>query len=122
MTRDIPAALLLGGTSGIGAAIARALCKALGGCVHIILVGRNSEAAQAVISSLYLREDEGAKAEFLYCDASRMRNIHDLVKVLQGKGLTSLTWLVLSPGCLSTQAWEETAEGIDRQVLLIELF
>lgn len=45
-----PVALFFGGTSGIGEAMATQLARQTGGRAHIVLMGRNEEAAQKIIS------------------------------------------------------------------------
>ncbi|KAF9024903.1 hypothetical protein BDZ89DRAFT_954226, partial [Hymenopellis radicata] len=68
-----PVAVFVGGTSGVGEAMAKALASYLGGSLHLVIVGRNRDAAEKTFASL--PRPEGVLREFVSCDAYLMRNI-----------------------------------------------
>ena len=113
----IPIAVFVGGTSGIGKATAQAFARHTRGNAHIILVGRNRAAAEAVISSFPKSESEEAKHEFVECDVSLMRNVRKTTKELKER-LPRLNYLVMTQGMMTTQGRVETEEGIDRKMAL----
>lgn len=113
-----PVAIFVGGTSGIGAAMAQAFAQHRNGDAHIILVGRNRAAAEEIIASF--PKPAGAQAaahEFVECDVTLMRNIRKTTAELSQR-LPKLNFLVLSPGILTMQGRTETDEGIDRKLAL----
>ncbi|CAK5284522.1 unnamed protein product [Mycena citricolor] len=128
-----PVALFLGGTSGIGQAMARRLADYTanslgGGSAHIIILGRNRAAAERTTSS-FPREPEGryTSHEFIECDATLMRDVRRVTGVLLARRppaaqntTEKINYLVLSPGFFSIVAGrDETAEGIDRKLALL---
>lgn len=70
---QVPVALFVGGTSGIGQGAAEAFARYTKGNAHIIISGRNEEAAQAIIDSF--PKHPSSKYEFLPCDVSRLANV-----------------------------------------------
>ena len=116
-----PVAVFVGGTAGIGAGMARAFAHHRNGDAHIILVGRNRAAAEAVISSFPKPSSdsgsEEAKHEFVECDVSLMRNVRKTTKELKER-LPRLNYLVMTQGMMTTQGRNETDEGIDRKMAL----
>ncbi|KAF8320745.1 NAD(P)-binding protein [Clavulina sp. PMI_390] len=108
-----PVALVVGGTSGIGQAIATALARYTRGNIHIIICGRNKSAAEKVIASFPTTAT--SKYEFLECDASKLRNVAASCKVLQQeRGVSKLNYLVLSPGYFARKApFYDNGEGLD---------
>ncbi|KAJ7101575.1 hypothetical protein B0H15DRAFT_415188 [Mycena belliarum] len=113
-----PVALFLGGSSGIGQAMARRFAAYTEGESHIIIVGRNQEAARATISSFPSLGSKGTY-EFIECDATLMQNVgHTIASLLER--LQRLNFLVLSPGFFSIIAGrDETTEGIDKKLALL---
>ncbi|KAJ7644811.1 NAD(P)-binding protein [Roridomyces roridus] len=89
-----PIALFLGGTSGIGRAMATRFAHYTKGEAHIVVVGRNQQAAQATISSFPSK----TSSEFVECDATLMKNV----------GATTSSLLS-----------QETSEGIDKKLALL---
>ncbi|KAF9020959.1 NAD(P)-binding protein [Hymenopellis radicata] len=108
-----PVAVFVGGTSGIGEAMAKALTSYLGGKLHLFIVGRNQAAAEKIFASL--PRSEGVEHEFVYCDAFLMRNIvatsEELKERVPGG---KINFLVLSPGYFRITGRDETEEGLDK--------
>jgi len=113
----IPVAVFVGGTSGIGRAIAQAFARDTKGNAHIILCGRNRVAAEAVIASFPKPTSSQAKHEFLQCDVALMKNVGVATSSLNSR-LTKVNYLVVSSGILSTKGRDETTEGIDKKLAL----
>ncbi|KAJ7662295.1 hypothetical protein B0H17DRAFT_319817 [Mycena rosella] len=115
---ETPVALFLGGTSGIGQAMARRFAAYTKGESHIIIIGRNKEAASATISSFPPSGPKGTH-EFVQCDAALMQNVQITTASLLER-LPRLNFLVLSPGFFSIIAGrDETPEGIDKKLALL---
>ncbi|THG96996.1 hypothetical protein EW026_g4937 [Hermanssonia centrifuga] len=114
-----PVAVFVGGTSGIGAGMARAFARHRNGDAHIILVGRNRAAAEEVIASFPKPPagKEDAKHEFVECDVSLMRNVRKTAAGLVER-LPKLNFLVLTAGMMTLKGRDETDEGIDRKLAL----
>ena len=119
--KTTPVAIFVGGTSGIGEAIARAFACYTKGNAHIILCGRNRAAAEKIIESFpkpsEAHESSGAKYEFVHCDATLMKSVQETTTGLLSR-LNKVNYLVLSPGILTTAGRTETNEGIDRKLAL----
>jgi NAD(P)-dependent dehydrogenase (short-subunit alcohol dehydrogenase family) len=113
-----PVALFLGGTSGIGQAMARRFAEYMKGESHIIIVGRNQAAARATISSFPSSESKGTY-EFIECDATLMKNVGTATESLLAR-TPKLNFLVLSPGFFTIIAGrDESREGIDKKLALL---
>ncbi|PCH43600.1 NAD(P)-binding protein [Wolfiporia cocos MD-104 SS10] len=114
-----PVAVFLGGTSGIGQAMAEALARYTKGDVHIVLCGRNRTAAESIIASFPKSTSSGAEAqhEFAQCDATLMSNIDTTTSALISR-LPKVNYLVLSSGFLSMSGRDDTSEGIDKRMAL----
>lgn len=111
-----PVAIFVGGTSGIGAGMARALARHRNGDAHIVLVGRNRAAAEEIIAS-FPPASKDAKYEFVECDVTLMRNVRKTTEELKQR-LPKVNFLVLSPGIMTLQGRTDTDEGIDRKLAL----
>ena len=116
---DEPVGIFIGGTSGVGAAMAVDFAKLTGGMGHIIIVGRNRKAADRILSSLSKPSAESAefKREFIQSDVSLMKNVKETASMLRER-LPKINFLVLSAGVLNLGGREETEEGIDKQLAL----
>ncbi|KZT07065.1 NAD(P)-binding protein [Laetiporus sulphureus 93-53] len=114
-----PVAIFVGGTSGIGRAIAQAFARYTAGNSHIVLCGRNRSAAQSALTSFpkHTTSDAGIQHEFLKCDVLEMKNVATTTGALLSR-LPKVNFLVLSPGALSLKGREETSEGIDKRLVL----
>jgi len=116
----IPVAVFVGGTAGIGQGMAEAFARYTKGNAHIVIIGRNRTAAEAIISSFPKPTvEEGGDPpvhEFIPCDASLMKNVEATTTELLSR-LPKVNFLVLSPGYLSLSK-EKTEEGIDARFAL----
>jgi NAD(P)-dependent dehydrogenase (short-subunit alcohol dehydrogenase family) len=112
----IPVALFVGGTSGIGQGITEAFARLVKGNAHIVVIGRNREAAESIISQLPKPTSESnVTHEFVQCDVSLMKNVHATTKDLLTR-LQKINFLVMSPGYMTTKGRDETEEGIDKKL------
>ncbi|OSX61253.1 hypothetical protein POSPLADRAFT_1058172 [Postia placenta MAD-698-R-SB12] len=110
-----PTTVFLGGTSGIGQALARALARYTDGNAHIVLCGRSRATADTTLASL--PRGPHAKHAFEPCDASLMRGAAATTATLRAR-LPKLNVLVLSPGFFSLRGRDPSSEGIDRRLAL----
>ncbi|KAG8802402.1 hypothetical protein FRC17_006419 [Serendipita sp. 399] len=120
-----PVGLFFGGTSGIGRAMAEELAHQTNGRAHIILLGRNEEAAKRIIAgfphiepSAFIPDHEASKYEFIPVDATSMSNVRDVThQLLTNHGLEKVNFIVATTGFASLKSErEETSEGIDRKL------
>ncbi|KAK0439609.1 hypothetical protein EV421DRAFT_2084484 [Armillaria borealis] len=113
----IPVAVVVGGNSGIGEAIVKAIARYTGGKVHLIIISRNRIAAENILTSLPTATAEDGKPvlrEFMFCDAELMENIKTTAADLSAR-LTKINFLVLSAGYADLWSGrQETTEGIDK--------
>jgi len=115
----VPVAIFIGGTSGIGQAMAQTFARYTKGRAHIIIVGRNRAAGEAIIASFPKPTDttDGWKHEFVSCDASVMSNVRSTCTALTER-LPKINFLVLCAGYGNLFSTEETSEGLDRSLAL----
>ncbi|CAA7262288.1 unnamed protein product [Cyclocybe aegerita] len=106
----VPAMVITGATSGIGRAITEAFARHQHGRVHIVLVGRNHQAAEAIISSLPTSKD--STYEFFPCDLTLMKNVHAMARELLAR-LPKINFLVHCAGFADLKSRIDTEEGID---------
>jgi NAD(P)-dependent dehydrogenase (short-subunit alcohol dehydrogenase family) len=116
-----PVAIFVGGTAGIGRAMAEGFARYTKGNAHIIICGRNREVAEGIIAGFPKPSAaEGAEPpvhEFVQCDATLMKNVHATTKELVAR-LPKLNYLVQSPGYLTMRGRDETEEGLDKKMAL----
>jgi NAD(P)-dependent dehydrogenase (short-subunit alcohol dehydrogenase family) len=124
----VPVLVVFGGTSGIGKAMTRRLAEQLDGRVHVIVVGRNKAAADALFASLPKpnvttnstgshQELERCGYEFIHCDISLMKNVHQAAEVI-AKRCPKINYLILTSGKAFFGKRKETEEGLDSQLVL----
>ncbi|KAJ7493029.1 hypothetical protein B0H11DRAFT_1859008 [Mycena galericulata] len=114
----LPVAIFVGGTSGIGRASVEAFARYTAGNAHILIVGLNANAAAQILDALPKpRESSGWAHEFVECDASLLRTVHATVGALAAR-LPRINFLVLTAGYFSLGGREDTAEGLDRKLVL----
>ncbi|KIY72505.1 hypothetical protein CYLTODRAFT_388609 [Cylindrobasidium torrendii FP15055 ss-10] len=113
----IPVAVFVGGTSGCGEAMAKALASHTGGRAHIIIVGRNRANAEKTFASMPRPNDDVGNPvlrEFLFCEATLMRNIRATCLKIGGL-VDRINFLSLSAGYMNyNTVRDETDEGIDK--------
>jgi len=116
----VPTMIVVGGTSGIGQAMAEEFAKLTNGNARIIIVGRNRQAAELILSRFPKPTSPEALHEFVECDMSLIKRVHAMTMSLLSR-LEKVNYLVLSCGTLKIRGREETAEGID-QVMAIRYY
>ncbi len=110
-------ALVVGGTSGIGHGIARALAR--NGNFHVTISGRSAERGAEIVQQM--RDLSGGRSdlqfEFIPCDCFQISNIKKFTDDYAKKNDT-LDVLVLTQGIGTFQGRTETSEGIDQKLAL----
>ena len=111
---NVPVAVFIGGTSGIGETMAHTLAKYTKGKASIAIIGRNKEAGERILSELAKPDGEEQAPEriFIQCDVSLMRNVSSAVQQLKNS-FTKINYLVVSTGFLDFEKREETSEGLE---------
>lgn len=102
---------------GIGQAMAEAFARYTQGNAHIIIIGRNRAAAQASIDSFPKPTSTAFTHEFVQCDATLMKNVHETTSSLLAR-LPKVNFLVMSTGIFILAGRNETTEGIDDKMAL----
>jgi NAD(P)-dependent dehydrogenase (short-subunit alcohol dehydrogenase family) len=113
-----PVGIFVGGTSGIGQGIAEAFARHTKGNSHIVLVGRNRAAAEAIIARFPKPSVPGIKHEFVECDSKLVKNVKKTAAELLTR-FPRINFLVLSAGAVSTKPYDESEEGIDRRLAVL---
>lgn len=118
----VPVIVVFGGTSGIGKAMTKRLAEQLDGRVHVIVVGRNKAAADALFASLPKptgseHELERCGYEFVSCDISLMKNVHQAAQDI-ARRCPRINYLVLTSGKAFFGKRKETEEGLVPQLVL----
>ncbi|KAJ6583499.1 hypothetical protein DFH09DRAFT_1029161 [Mycena vulgaris] len=114
----VPVAVFAGGTSGVGQAMAEAFARYTHGRAHIILIGRNADAANKILAGFPKPEDtKGWKHEFVACDATLMADVRATSAGLLAR-LPRINFLVISAGANSLVESSETREGLDHHLSL----
>ncbi|KAJ6546064.1 hypothetical protein DFH09DRAFT_1171905 [Mycena vulgaris] len=115
----IPIAVFVGGTSGVGRAMAEALARQTNGRAHIILIGQNAAVAEEILAGFTKPTDtDGWAHEFISCDATSMASVRAVSAGLRAR-LARLNFLVMTvggPGANSITACGETPEGLDNHL------
>jgi NAD(P)-dependent dehydrogenase (short-subunit alcohol dehydrogenase family) len=115
-----PVAVFLGGTSGIGRAMAEQLARQTNGRAHIIIMGRNKDAAEAIITSLPKTSPstppkEASEYSFIKVDATSMTEVREVAAQLKSQ-LLKINFIITTPGVTNLKGRDETSEGIDRKM------
>eukprot|EP00048_Salpingoeca_helianthica_P015573 m.227462 g.227462 ORF g.227462 m.227462 type:complete len:323 (+) comp17220_c0_seq1:179-1147(+) len=101
-------AIVVGGTSGLGEAIAERLARA---DVSVIVVGRSKQRGDEVVAKMSA-VSKTATHSFVPCDAAVLSNVEEFAKQFRASGRT-LDYLVLTQGIATIQGRTETSEGLD---------
>ncbi|TFY70830.1 hypothetical protein EVG20_g2170 [Dentipellis fragilis] len=96
-----PVAVFVGGTSGIGQGMAESLNRQTKGNAHIVLVGRNKDAAETIISKMKAANEGPSTGsyDFVPCDVSSLPNIKPAAATILSKH-PKINFLVLTAGYL----------------------
>ncbi|KAL1697053.1 hypothetical protein GGG16DRAFT_84682 [Schizophyllum commune] len=114
---DDPVAVFVGGTNGIGRAMASAFAQHNNGRARIVIIGRSQEAADSLRASLPSPARE--QMVFIPCDMRLMRNVAAAVREIASHGITKINYLVMSSGVLPAEGRKETDEGIDEKLAIV---
>jgi NAD(P)-dependent dehydrogenase (short-subunit alcohol dehydrogenase family) len=107
-----PTAVFVGGTAGIGRGMVETFGRRTKGDANIIIIGRNRAAAEEILAELPKSKNPNVKHEFIQCDVSRMKNVHQATQQLLSRH-PKINFLVLTAGLISTKGRNETEEGLD---------
>ena len=113
-SKSAPVGVFIGGTSGVGEGMARAFAKYTKGNASIVIVGRNKEAGERILSELEKPNEDSDKVTrlFVQCDVSLMRNVVATAQHLTSV-LSKINYLVISTGFLDITDRTETKEGLE---------
>ncbi|KAJ7840137.1 hypothetical protein B0H13DRAFT_1732188 [Mycena leptocephala] len=122
----IPVAVFVGGTSGVGQAMAEALARQTNGRAHIILIGRNAVQAADILARFPKPAEgdaDGWTHEFVACDATSVVSVRTVCGGLRAR-LKRINFLVISaagPKANSLVECGETPEGLDNHLIFFAL-
>ncbi|KAJ7726675.1 hypothetical protein DFH07DRAFT_852523 [Mycena maculata] len=112
----LPVAVFVGGTSGVGQAMAEGFARQMKGHAHIIIIGRNATAAAEILAAFPKpSKSDGWAHEFVPCDASSMADVRAVCEGLSAR-LVYINFLVITaggPAANSLVASSVTPEGLD---------
>ena len=104
--KTAPHVVVVGGTSGIGQAIALSVARHCPSA-NLTIIGRNESAANAMMPRL------GSNPQFIRADVSLMSEIR-----LAAKRISAVDMLILTQGILTTAGRTPTSENIDNKMSL----
>ena len=107
-------ALVVGGTAGIGRAVAERLADA---DYTVVIAGRDAGRGAEVVASCAGRGSKRGGHSFIACDASRIASVRAVAAAVAAQHPT-LDALVLSQGIASIAGRTETPEGLDVKLTL----
>ncbi len=107
-------ALVVGGTSGIGRAVAVRLAEA---DYQVFVVGRDAQRGAEVVADCSAAGSRRGGHEFLVCDASRIAAVRECAASVAAR-VPRLDAVVLTQGIASTAGRTETREGLDVKLSL----
>jgi NAD(P)-dependent dehydrogenase (short-subunit alcohol dehydrogenase family) len=117
----IPVAVVVGGTSGVGQAMAEALARQLNGRAHIIIIGRNPTTAAKILATFPKpNEPDGWTHEFVPCDGLSMASVHAVCAGLIAR-LTRINFLIITAGGPAGNSMLDsyaTPEGLDAHLAM----
>ncbi|KAF8993356.1 hypothetical protein BDQ17DRAFT_1252988 [Cyathus striatus] len=114
-TTYTPTALFIGGTSGIGRAMAEVLGRVTKGNTRIVIVGRNQSAAESLFSAI--PKAPGVEHAFIQCDATLLKNVRSASEEVLAT-YPKINFVVLTTGIMTTQGQDLTEEGVDKKLAL----
>jgi NAD(P)-dependent dehydrogenase (short-subunit alcohol dehydrogenase family) len=118
--KNRPVGVFLGGTSGIGQAMAEQLAKQTNGRARIVIMGRNQVAADRIIAgfpktSASTPTEEASDYSFIKVDATSIAQIRNVTSELS-KDLDKINFIVTTAGFMTLKGRDETSEGLDRKM------
>ncbi|KAJ7455872.1 hypothetical protein FB451DRAFT_1515683 [Mycena latifolia] len=114
LAAELRTAVIVGGTLGIGAAVARRLAKL--GCRRIIILGRNQPRAEGVLEDLRKLVPKGTTIEVTFVkgdlvDSKSMRAAADSLE--RAAGDARIDYLVMTQNGVPTGTINENSDGCD---------
>ncbi|KAJ7634468.1 hypothetical protein FB45DRAFT_908982 [Roridomyces roridus] len=123
-TNYIPVAVFVGGTSGVGQAMAEAFARQTKGFAHIIIIGRSAAAAERILADFPkpgpLKTSSGWAHEFVQCDATSIKSVRVACGALRAR-LGRINFLVISAGgpmANSMVLSQQIPEGLDESLAM----
>ncbi|KAJ7871289.1 hypothetical protein B0H13DRAFT_2060735 [Mycena leptocephala] len=117
----IPVAVVVGGTSGVGQAMAEALARQLNGRAHIIIIGRNPTTAAKILATFPKpNEPDGWTHEFVPCDGLSMASVRAVCAGLIAR-LMRINFLIITAGGPAGNSMVDsyaTPEGLDAHLAM----
>lgn len=109
-----PTALIVGGSSGVGQALAFKLAQ-YSDTPRIIISARNPTTAQATLDQLKQINSQG-RYDFIPVDMTVSKSIKDLSTRVKSQE-SKLNFLIVSSGALTMQGRKENEDGIDEKMM-----
>ncbi|KAF8187683.1 hypothetical protein K438DRAFT_1972829 [Mycena galopus ATCC 62051] len=107
-----PVGIFVGGTSGIGQGITEAFARHTKGNAHIVIVGRSSVAAAAILAGLPpAPTGTGATRDFVQCDLTSIASVKRVAASLSAR-FPRINLLVTTAGAITFES-KITSEGLE---------